>query len=210
MAAPKLTPEQQDYQKHYGLLYGSVFAAVIALMWTGIFSSLLGGAPRVIWLSVLLIVGLVSLIRGIHARVKYPLSKGIKLPYLHSGRFWAKFYGVIVIEVIVIFFSIRLLQAHHVDNAVLPLIVFVVGAHFYPLAYVNGNRLWYITASVLCAAMLILVATTSDISTTTIFDAPHSSLWAVVSSGAMVATMLLTSLISSQLYRKHSLKKPRA
>lgn len=203
----ELTPAQRHYQKLVGLQFGSVFAAIIGLMWTWPFISLLGGTLRAVFFLVLFAVGSVCLFVAIFLLVfRHPATRQ-SLPYFKSGTFWAKFYGVIIAECVIIFFTIRLLQAHHVNNIIFPTIVLVVGLHFYPLAYWNGNKLWYGTATLLSVAVIAVVAFAKSDQTTTIFGAPHSSTWSLVSTGAMAISMLITSAFSMVLYARESTQK---
>lgn len=198
----KLSRKQKEYQKIVGLRFGAVFAAVVALMWTGIFASFLGGTSQKIALAVLLSAGVLALALSLYLLiVRRPRSKQ-QLPYYSSGAFWALFYAVIVVEFVAIYLLIRVFQAHHVDNVTFPLIVLVVGLHFYPLAYLNRNTIWYYAATVLSVTMLALVLLVDNDATTTVLGAPHSSTWGLASTGVMVGTMLATSLVSSWLYMR--------
>lgn len=194
-----LSAAQKEYQRLIGLRFGTVFAATVCVMWSGLFFSLLGSATQKVWLAAAIVeVGGVGW-SSYAVIVRRPPFKRI-LPYLRSWAFWAKFYGIIIVESAVIFLAVRLLAAHHASNGTLPLIVFVVGAHFYPLAYWNGNALWYGTATVLCVSMVLLAVVVRGNATTTVFGAPHVNSWSIIRVGVMIVTMLVTALASSLMY----------
>jgi hypothetical protein len=193
----KLTQKQKSYQKFVALRFGSLFAAVIALIWSGLFLALLNVSPQKTAAVVLL--GLDVLCLGLAVFIlaaKRPLARQ-SLPYFHSGRFWVKFYGVIAVEVVIIYVLIRLFQSMGIDTIALPMVVLIVGLHFYPLAYWNGNTLWYGTATVLSLSMLFLFLCVN----------PHAKvgssgndIWSVASAGVMVVSMIATSLVSTWQY----------
>jgi hypothetical protein len=184
-----LSSRQLKYQESFALVFGAIFAAFIALLWTGLVVAGVGGSWGFVLLTALVALGILVLARGVYLWIRYPLKR-VALPYLRSWRFWMKFYGAILIEFGFIYALIQLLDTKHIEEGLFPLIVFVVGAHFYPLARWNGNTLWYGTATALCVAMVVVVV------------AVPRDRWMLASASVMVATMLITSLVSGQRYKQ--------
>ncbi len=196
-----LNSQQKRYQRQYALSFGSLFAAIIAFSWTGLLVSYTAGTPRIITLAILMSLNLYALSQSLYLRFKYPITEKVSLPYMKSGSFWLKFYGVILAEIAAIFFIIQILDRHHLQIGTIPLIVFIVGAHFYPLAYWNGNKLWYLTSSLLCLGVAALVIVCPPQATTHILGAT-ASIWELVSAGLMVGVMLLTSFVGGLMYKR--------
>jgi hypothetical protein len=190
---------RQRFQRLSALSFGSTFAAIAALVWVGFFSSVTRG-PAVLPLVILpVVVGLFALGQGLVLRRTRPVQKA-DLPYLCSGLFWLKFYSVVALEVLLTGVLLRVL--HHVPNMLSPVIALVVGAHFYPLAYWMGNRVWCYTASAIGLTNLALVVAVPPAATTDAFGVVGASVWTAVSTVSVVVVMLVTSLASAVLYRK--------
>ncbi len=124
----------------YATLFGAWFAPWPAAIWAGWALSSYSGAgvivPAVI--SGLLTVGLLAVAARLYVRVR-----PVAVPsYYHSGRFWALFWTVILAEGGLIAVASQILDRTGQSVWILPLILAVVGLHFFPLAYLNHNPIW--------------------------------------------------------------------
>jgi hypothetical protein len=194
-----LSQAQLAYQKRYGLLFGGIFAAVIGSIWGTWVAAYLGDRGGVmIGISIAILITLISLVFSV--RRKRPLVKiDAKLPYLSFGVFWAKFYGVVIAEVAVILLIINWLNAHQLSNGVIPTIAFIVAAHFAILGMLNGVKIWYGTAIVICGGIAVTLATTPSTNVVVIGDAITDT-WTLMSVSIFTLSLWVTSLACSLLY----------
>lgn len=193
----KLSSVQLLYQKRYGLLFGGVFAAGIGSVW-GIWAAAYLGTrgTAMIIISIAMLITLLSLV--LNVRCKRPLEHG-KLPYLSSGIFWMKFYGIVIIEAIVIFLIINWLNRNQLASGVIPTIAFIVAAHFAFLGKLNDVKIWYVTAAVICATIAGVITIVPQTNVVVIGGAVTDE-WTIVSLSIFTLSLWATSVACSLSY----------
>jgi|GEM_PF-5737368 len=195
----QLSREQRSYQRRYGLLFGGIFAAAIGGMW-GIGTAAYMGTLSITIILVSSAITISLILFAFMARRWQPLGKG-SLPYLHSWIFWTKFYGIVIIEVLAIYISINWLTTHHHDHAIVPLIAFIVAAHFASLGRINGITLWYGTTLVVGLIVISTVLLIPESATITL-GGITTDIWTLVTVSVFTLSLWCTSLGCILLYRR--------
>jgi hypothetical protein len=189
-----LTPKQRQYQRAYGLRFSSLFAAIVAVAWTGIMSQYTqdNSLPPVLLLVYFMCFVIIALCVYHFKRYKPP--EKVTLPYRRSWRFWRLFYVVIIAEIIIIYSLIQYFNSLHLSEPMWPLIVGIVSIHWIPLGRMHGTYTWYYVATFLVICVIAIVLFIGRQASINILGISGNT-WSVLSIGLMIITMLITSLI---------------
>ena len=190
----KLTSKERAYQYASGLRFGALFSAVIAFAWSGALSQFISGMNSVLVVATLSLLSLILVASCFFVFKNTHFPQKVKLPYLRSWKFWAYFYGVILVEVAILYVVIRYLDAHQLSQAMWPLIVVVVGLHWIPLGWLNGIYLWYYTAGFLVVGTLAIITLVGRQGTVRLLGLSGNE-WSLLSIVLMVIATFATSVL---------------
>ncbi len=119
--------------------------------------------------------------------------------YYRQGRFWLAFWLVIAIEFGLLGAANVVLAHRHHTEWVMPLIAIVVGLHFFPLARLNHNPLWYATGGALCMLVVVTVLVWPTSANLRVFGAAPTNTWHFVIATGCAVIFWLTSATSALL-----------
>lgn len=182
----------------YATLFGAWFAPWAAVAWVAWALSTLAGGPVLLLgifagvLTLLLLAGSAALYRAARPVLQTP-------EYYRRGMFWLAFWLVIAVEFgVLIAARVILAHRHHIEW-LMPLVALVVGLHFFPLARLNHNPLWYTTGAALCALVVVTVLTWSASASLRVLGGTPTNTWHVVIATGCAVIFWLTSATSAFL-----------
>lgn len=189
----------QTYQRLFGLRFGSLFAAIVSFVWIGLLSMYMSEPWQAKLLPALGIAIVSTVVWWAITIVTCRMPPHKKLPYMSSGKFWAIFYAIVAVEVIIIFAFIQFFNMHGLPEAMWPTIVIVVALHWIPLGMMNGIKEWWGVSAVICGLSIAALVFAKHDQTTNLLGV-DANIWGLVSTAAMVVIMLLAAVVFQFLY----------
>lgn len=129
-----------------GLARSALVLAIIGAVWaSAAISALHGAGGRVLWFAAAVVLGVLCA----------PAARLARRSGRHAGATWQprqrrRFALIVVAEVAVIVVAVAVASASGHSLIAVPLIVLVVGLHFFPLARLFAQRRYVLTGAALC------------------------------------------------------------